>query len=190
MNEPQTNHVVDPPNGDVLALLLKNQRLFLSFLQRRAGSREVAEEILQGALAKAVQRADSLDQETVVAWFYRVLRNALVDHYRKQDAEHRALEAKRQELGSGDDDPPELMRTVCECLQSLLPTIKPAYHEIVQLVDLGDSSVAEAAERLGISPNNASVRLHRARLALRARLEQTCRTCASHGCLDCSCKKN
>ena len=57
MNEPQTNHVVDPPSGDVLALLLKNQRLFLSFLQRRAGSREVAEEILQGALAKAVQRA-------------------------------------------------------------------------------------------------------------------------------------
>ena len=32
------------------------------------------------------------------------------------------------------------------------------------------------------------VRLHRARKALRLRLEETCRACADHGCLDCTCK--
>jgi len=31
------------------------------------------------------------------------------------------------------------------------------------------------------------VRLHRARAALREKLVRSCRTCAEHGCLDCSC---
>jgi RNA polymerase sigma-70 factor (ECF subfamily) len=32
------------------------------------------------------------------------------------------------------------------------------------------------------------VRLHRARAALKTRLEQSCGTCATHGCLDCTCR--
>ena len=45
------------------------------------------------------------------------------------------------------------------------------------------------ASDLGITPNNLKVRRHRARRALRARLEETCRICAAHGCLDCTCEK-
>jgi RNA polymerase sigma-70 factor (ECF subfamily) len=35
--------------------------------------------------------------------------------------------------------------------------------------------------------NNLKVRLHRGRKQLRERIEQTCRACATHGCLDCIC---
>jgi RNA polymerase sigma-70 factor (ECF subfamily) len=31
--------------------------------------------------------------------------------------------------------------------------------------------------------------VHRARAALRRRIEQACGTCSVHGCLDCSCEK-
>jgi RNA polymerase sigma-70 factor (ECF subfamily) len=31
------------------------------------------------------------------------------------------------------------------------------------------------------------VRLHRARQALKRELERSCGTCATHGCLDCTC---
>jgi len=44
------------------------------------------------------------------------------------------------------------------------------------------------AKELGITPNNLKVRRHRARQQLRERLEEVCRTCAKHGCLDCSCE--
>ena len=47
-------------------------------------------------------------------------------------------------------------------------------------------AVARAED--GITPNLAMVRLHRARRALRLRLEESCRACAAHGCLDCSCR--
>jgi RNA polymerase sigma-70 factor (ECF subfamily) len=38
--------------------------------------------------------------------------------------------------------------------------------------------------------NNVTVRLHRARQALKIRLEQMCRSCVVHGFLDCRCDKH
>lgn len=179
----------EKPDNSTLSQLLESHRKFLAFLERRVGSREIAEEILQTAFAKAVQQESSLKEETVVAWFYRLLRNALVDHYRRQDAEQRALAVRREELQALTIVEPDVERTVCECFRELLPTLKPEYSDILERVDLGNSPVNEVAESLGITPNNAGVRLHRARLALKGRLEQTCRTCAQHGCYDCTCGK-
>ena len=181
------NEIHDTSVDDALMLLVDSHRRFLAFLETRVGSRETAEEILQSAFARAVEQGDSLQQETAVAWFYRVLRNALVDYYRNRDAEQRALGAHRDSLTAVPENHPELTHTICECFRALLPTLKPEYGEILQLVDLGELSVAEAAVQLSITANNASVRLHRARIALKKRLEQTCRTCATHGCFDCSC---
>ena len=171
-----------------LNVLLESHRKFLTFLERRTGSHEAAEDILQAAYAKAVEQEDALQQETVVAWFYRLLRNALIDYYRRQDVERRALEARSEESIATAVDGPGLERTVCECFRDLLTTLKPEYSEILQRVDLGESSVSDAARSLGVTANNAGVRLHRARLALKARLEESCRTCATHGCLDCTCQ--
>jgi RNA polymerase sigma-70 factor (ECF subfamily) len=184
MNEP-----ANPPDRVTLEVLLENHRRFLAFLEQRTGSRALAEELLQSALAKAVEHEAELEQETVVAWLYRVLRNALIDHYRRQGVEKRALEKHSSTQAQEEYVSPELERTICECFKDLLPTLKPEYSEVLNRVDLGSSTVADAAEALGITPNNAAVRLHRARLALKSRLEQTCRTCAAHGCYDCTCGK-
>ncbi len=177
------------PDNETLEVLLENHRRFLAFLEQRVGSQEAAEEILQSAFAKAVEHEKDLQRDTVVAWFYRILRNALIDHYRRQDVEKRALEKHAYEVPAEEYDSPELERTICQCFKELLPTLKPEYSEVLEQVDLGSSSVSEAAKALGITPNNAAVRLHRARLALKSRLEQTCRTCAAHGCYDCTCGK-
>jgi RNA polymerase sigma factor (sigma-70 family) len=177
-------------DDDVLQILLASHQRFLAFLEQRAGSREDAEEILQSALAKAVQQENSLKRESVVAWFFQVLRNALVDHYRRKDVEKRAVELHRAEVELQRNDLAELHNTVCECFKELIATLKPEYGELLTTVDLGGQSVTEAATRLGITPNNTAVRLHRARLALKKRLEETCRTCAVHGCYDCTCGKN
>lgn len=45
----------------------------------------------------------------------------------------------------------------------------------------------KVAKALGITTNNATVRLHRARRALKRELERSCGICATHGCLDCTC---
>jgi hypothetical protein len=39
----------------------------------------------------------------------------------------------------------------------------------------------------GLSANNAGVRVFRARAALRSQVTRSCGSCATHGCLDCTC---
>ena len=56
-------------------------------------------------------------------------------------------------------------------------------------MELDEEPLAELAGRMGLSKNNATVRLHRARKSLKASLLKTCGACAAHGCLDCSCRK-
>jgi RNA polymerase sigma-70 factor (ECF subfamily) len=166
--------------------LLRHRNEFLAFVRKRMANPEIAADLLQGSLLKALKHGERLrDDENVVAWFYRILRHALIDLYRRRAVRERAL----QDLQAEVDHPPtpEDRQSLCACLQILLPTLKPEYSELIRMLDPGEESVDAAAGRLGITPNNVNVRLHRARRQLRSRLLQTCRLCATHGCLDCDC---
>ena len=177
-----------PATSEVVARLVENHRRFLAFLERRVGSREIAEDLLQEAFVRGLARAGQLrDQESAVAWFYRSLRNALNDHWRKTRTERRIFDDSVEHADVERPADPELMRTVCECATALLDTLKPDYAEALRRVDLDGVSVKEFAREHDLTPNNASVRLFRAREALRRQVERSCGTCAEHGCLDCSC---
>jgi len=173
--------------ADAAAVLVAEHARFLAFLERRVANRQQAEDILQQAFVRALERGHTLrDGEAVTAWFYRLLRNALVDHYRRADTERRALEAMGNTSDSHIEDE-ELMQTVCQCVEGLVGTLKPSYAEILRRVDLEGASVAQVARDLGISANNAGVRVHRPREALFRQLVVCCGTCATHGCVDCRC---
>lgn len=177
---------------DVVEQLLASQARFLSFLERRVASRADAEEILQEAFARAIERGAGLrDDESAVAWFYRLLHNAVIDHYRRRGSARRALEGVASQPAAGDASVDvELRSTVCACMHDLLPSMRPEYAEAIQRVDLDEGSVADYAEQAGITRSNAGVRLHRAREALFQQLVASCGSCAKHGCLDCSCKRS
>jgi len=179
----------DPAAPDVLQVLVDNHRRFLAFLERRVGFRAAAEDILQDAFVRGLDRARSVrDESAIVAWFYRLLRNALVDHYRREGAEARALalvQGATDEAVPGPDE--ELRDEVCACVSALVKTLKPEYAAAIERVDLGGASVAEYAKQAGIASNNGAVRLHRAHEALKRQVVRSCGTCATHGCLDCAC---
>jgi RNA polymerase sigma-70 factor (ECF subfamily) len=120
-----------------------------------------------------------------------VLRNAIVDRGRRRGAEQRALEAVAHEPEEPAPAPDAaFMDAVCGCVTGLLETLKPEYAQALRLVDLEGRSVVELARETAITPNNAGVRVHRAREALRRQLARTCGACSEHGCLDCSCGAN
>lgn len=176
----------------VISTLLANHRRFLDFLTARVGKREDAEEILQEAFVRGLQKASAIrDEESAVAWFYRLLRNAITDHYRRSAAARKALDALAREAPEADAAlDVDLEKTVCECVNNLVPLLKPEYSDLIRRIDLGGTSITSVADEIGLSPGNARVRLHRARAALRDELEKSCRTCATHGCLDCTCSRN
>ncbi|MBH0193736.1 MAG: RNA polymerase sigma factor [Nitrospira sp.] len=176
----------------ILQRLLENESAFRQFVRRRVGDEVVAEDILQQSLIRAVERHHSLrNDESAVAWFYRILRHALVDYYRSRGAEVRRNEAFLQELTVSGSllEPPldEVKETVCACLHRLLPGLRGNYADLIKRIDLDGESPAQVAKELKISQNNLTVRLHRARQSLRASLEGACGICSKHGCLNCTC---
>lgn len=169
-------------------VLAENHRRFLAFLRRRVDNDAVAEDILQEAYAKSLQRMDQVkDDDSVVAWFYQLLRNAITDHHRRAGVERKAQEVLGREAEPTFE--PELRENICSCVSAVLPTLKPEYAAMVNAVELGERPIAEVAAEVGVTTNNATVRLHRARAALRRRLVEICGACSIHGCLDCTCRK-
>jgi RNA polymerase sigma factor (sigma-70 family) len=177
-------HAADP----LLERLVAEHRRFLAFLVPRIGSEAEAEDLLQDAYVKTLHKGGELkEDERATAWFYQLLRNAMIDRARTRAAEAKAMEAHARELTEAEEM--ALETQVCQCVQGLLATLPSEQSELLRRVDLEGHRPVDMAEQLGLSANALSVRLHRARKALHARLSEACGTCATHGCLDCSCGK-
>lgn len=133
------------------------------------------------------------NDESLVPWFYRLLRHAIIDYYRAHATEQKNHEGFLKELTASEvDKEPSFAEIpseaeVCTCLNRLLPGLRPAYAELLRRVDLQGEPIQAVAEDLNIATNNLTVRLHRARHAMRTSLEAACGVCTKHGCLNCTC---
>lgn len=173
---------------DVIATLVANHREFLNFLVRRVGDRALAEDLLQEAFVRGLDRIETLrDGESVVAWFYRSLRNAVIDSYRRKGAAARQLERLANEMEHSAEPDAELEQSICKCVARLTDTLKPEYAAALKRIEVDGLSMQAFAEESGVTAGNAAVRVFRARQALRKQVTMTCGTCAEHGCLDCHC---
>jgi RNA polymerase sigma-70 factor (ECF subfamily) len=175
----------DPKEG--AQVLVENHREFLAFLERRVGDRALAEDILQDAFVRSLDKLGTVQKrESVVAWFYRSLRNAVVDHWRRRGASERALAVLADELRE-EQPAEEVGGEVCRCVLRLADTLKPEYGAALRRIDVEGVPVKDFAREAGITSGNAGVRVFRARDALRRQVARSCGTCATHGCIDCTC---
>jgi RNA polymerase sigma-70 factor (ECF subfamily) len=168
-----------------VSTLMKHRDKLLGYVRTRIASPELAEDLLQDCLLKALRHAPELrDGDKFLPWFYRILNNATIDLYRgRGSAPARVdLDIDLLEGPSAEDE-----KVLCDCFRQLIPSLKPEYALLIEKMELETTDPAAFAEELGISRNTLKVRRHRARQALRRRLEETCRVCATHGCLDCTC---
>jgi RNA polymerase sigma-70 factor (ECF subfamily) len=178
-------------NEILISRLLAQRQKLLAFIRKKVADPETAEDILQDSLAKALKSAGEIrDDERFISWFYTILNNAIIDFYRHRAVEARHIESSDYQLDSHAAPDQSEESELCECFRDLLPALKPEYAELIEKLDLADGDPATLASKLGTNINNLKVRRHRARQALRERLEETCRTCAKHGCLDCTCSRN
>jgi len=168
--------------------LIDSRDELLAFIRARVTDPDLAEDILQSSLLKAVRSAPAHDREDrLVPWFYRILRNAIIDSYRARGATDREVPLE-PELADEIEEESDVYRAACECVLSLIPGLKPEYGHLIEALDIQQRPTETVAAELGITPTNLKVRRHRARQALRRSLEQTCRICAVHHCIDCTCE--
>ncbi len=168
-----------------LAATLEGHReAFLAFLRGRLPPGDDAEDVLQKALLRAIEKAATLREvESVVPWFYRVLRRALADAYAQRAADERRLSGLDEAWDEAESEAVEL----CKCTVGLLRSLRPDYADILRRVDVEGESLADVARASNITANNATVRLHRARKALREAVIDCCGAESSRAYVDCNC---
>ncbi len=188
-----TRSVADTPpeinEAIVEALDLHTARL-RAFVERRTSVQDV-EDVLQAAAVRALEKANTLqDPSSALAWLYQIHRTTLADTGRRitsrrkwevDDAE--PCEAST-EVSEGVIDQP------CGCSAYQAGRLKASYAEILRLVDMEEYTIEEASRALGISSNNATVRLHRARAALRTKMMEHCGVSSASECADCRCAED
>jgi RNA polymerase sigma-70 factor (ECF subfamily) len=174
--------------GEAVSLLAAQRPAFAAFVQRRVSDAATAEDIVNEAYARAIARLGELrDEDAIVAWFYRALRNAIVDHHRRRGTADRALEQWAAETSAVVEANEAAAPAVCACVTRVATSLKPEYADALARIDVDGTAVRDFAAERGISSSNAAVRIFRAREALRRGVIATCGACASGGCIDCTC---
>jgi RNA polymerase sigma factor (sigma-70 family) len=162
-------------------VLSTQQPRFLRFLRRRARAPLDANDLLQTASAKALSCASQLqDASKAEAWVMRVVRSTLLDALKQKQPLW--TEANEETLSTPEETEPP-----CWCVLSQSKQIKAEYQEILRRVVIEETPVHIAAKELGLTPNNAMVRLHRARRALQEQMQRHCGTTEARACVDCGC---
>ena len=176
-----------PLPADILCRLVTERARLVRSLAGWLG-RADAEDALQEAYLKALTAAPTLRRAgSASAWFERLARNAAIDRLRRVSAERRAYAAwvhqRELELAAPVNETPR----ACACVGSVLAQLPPSYRYVLCRIDMEGDDIGRLARELGITRNNARVRLHRARAALRARLLAVCGACAERRCRECRC---
>lgn len=131
------------------------------FLRSDLG-REDAEEVLQDVFMTVWHRAGTFrEASTVSTWLYGIARNLARNRQRKHRPTHELLE------GDAAYTPEQVEFLTALAAVRRLPARE---REVVELVSLGELSLAEAASVLGIPVGTVKSRLHAARQRLRAAL--------------------
>ena len=168
----------------------ENHPKVVRLLVRIAGADE-AEDLAQVVFAKAAQALPNFRGEAQVrTWLYRITVHVASDWLRSRPAkeakrtvelpENYASEGNNLFVGSarqGNDATPEqelIRKQMCDCIRRVVGQLPKKHRTILMLAELGGLSDDEVAQTLEISRGNARVRLHRARAALRQKLEMRC----------------
>jgi RNA polymerase sigma-70 factor (ECF subfamily) len=134
------------------------------------GDRALAEDAVQEVLAAALGHDRPV--ENLPGWVVAAAMNRVRSGARRRGAEQRAVERLRQVPPPVSTAPTAVADEVLDALRAL----PERQREITALHYLLDLSVADIATSLEVSEGTVKTQLHRARTALRARLEPTATT--------------
>jgi RNA polymerase sigma-70 factor (ECF subfamily) len=160
------------------ALVTKYESRVFALAMRLTRRREDAEDAVQETFLSVLEHLGEFREEAPFAgWLLRIATNHALKALRKR----RGLPTVALEESWGDLPLPEVIAPwerepsaadpeVRKLLDAALDELDEKYRSVFVLRDVEGLSTAEAARLLGITENNAKVRLLRARLQLRERL--------------------
>lgn len=185
MSTPAQNSASTP---QVLEALEELRPELLAFVRSRVRTKAEADDIVQVALLRAIERADTLnDPSKLRGWLYTIARRALIDQSRKSGREFLTDHGELPENSLAENPRPLDAEHPCACAMDLTNTLAPGQANLIRLVDVEEHSLEEVAAQISSSKNAATVRLHRARQNLKDKLREHCGVTDARSASRCSC---
>ena len=166
----------------LLALVDRYGGRIYNFAARMCHSDEDAKDIMQETFVATMRGVSGFRGEARLStWLFRIAANACRKMHRRgkfEPAHHLALEElmpseeEKAALASAGNSPERalVLADRREALEAGIAALAPGYRAVLILRDLEGLSTDEAAHALSLTPMAVKLRLHRARLALRAGL--------------------
>lgn len=149
---------------DVDALYRAHVRPLYTFIYGKVGNREAAEDLTSEVFTRALAHLDpTRDARSIVAWLYRVARNAVADYWRASGG-GRVIALAEASMSRLPPPLPDaaLHEQAATRAAALLERLPENYRTVLTLRVLEGMSVAETARRMGASAANVKVLQHRA----------------------------
>lgn len=151
-----------------------HERIF-RFLLRLSGKRQVAEDLFQETwLAVARDAGDLAEGSDLSAWLFAVARNRFRSHRRWAMLDFTRVLSFADEAEETAPSPEGEVEARAEArvAQAAFDALAPAYKEVLLLAVGEGMDAPRVAEALGITPEAARQRLHRARSELATAVEK------------------
>jgi RNA polymerase sigma factor (sigma-70 family) len=157
----------------VLAAVERCRKRLWAHCYRMTGRRAEADDLSQEAIARAIERAEDLQDHTAVdGWLFRIATTVCLDHLRRE-RRTRALTELVDPIAFDDIPAPAdpealtiLRDDVRLAVVAALQHLAPKQRAVLLLHDVCGLPLAEAAATIGTNDNAAKATLHRARAAL------------------------
>lgn len=153
-------------------LVERHMRRAFSIAYRILEHREDAQDAVQDAFLRALERIETLDRRRPFRpWLYRIVVNQALNHRRSRS--RRTTEPLPEHAASGARSPEEEAGAAVlrRHLRAALDELPERQRLVVQLADLEGLRSAEIGEILEIPPGTVRWHLHEARRTLRSVLE-------------------
>lgn len=137
------------------------------------GDTAIARDIVQEVLLAIHNKRHTYDStQRFLPWVFGIARHKLIDWQRKHFSEKRTLdfEFDLEDIASPDDPLSSMLLPdgkLSDELNSFLGKLNPKQREVIELTKIQGLTVAETAERTGLSEANVKVLTHRGIVILR-----------------------
>ncbi|MGZ3778341.1 MAG: RNA polymerase sigma factor [Mucilaginibacter sp.] len=160
-------------------LVKRHQRFVFTLAMRFCKGREDAEEVAQDCFIKAYRSLSSFQgQSKFSTWLYSIVYTTAMTFLRKKrvdtdsiDDENTYIQLENQ--SSGLDNNTAEKRSRSYYLNEAIGRLLPDDAAIITLFYMGEQSLEEIGQTLGIEPNTVKVKLFRARQRLKEKLEKS-----------------
>ncbi len=178
---PPTIHESEPAVAETSVLFKGDYQRILRYIVSMVRDSAEAEDLTHETFLRAYLRRDSLREEGAqTAWLYRIATHVCLDRLR-QYARRAPMESETDldQVDIAESDTPSLQQTLerdemSACVQRYLNRLSDSYRAVILLHDMHDLTATEIARLLGESLDNVKIRLHRARVKLKAALSAGC----------------